>query len=336
MHNIFPEYIYNKNEEIFDSAYRDFNKAIVTTKALSKSQKERTGAGFVGELHFKSKKNDVSNSIEIRARNIKQKNNKLMFWPNTFTDSNTKFSGFLIKDILPKLDYSCRLQRLRTGQYYLIVPTLKTFKNSETNSVGSLDPGVVIFQTLYDPDGCVMEFGGNFDRIVSLGVKADKLQSKLSKHKNQMKRLKKRDLYKLRKERLNIYNKIRNLIKDAHQKITKFLSDNYKQILLPKFNTKDISNKIKRNIGNKIVRSMMTWSHYKFHEMLNYKMARTGGSLISCTEEFTSKTCSKCGRIKHELKGGRVYRCKHCGLDIGRDVNGARNIYIKNCSLLYM
>lgn len=40
----------------------------------------------------------------------------------------------------------------------------------------------------------------------------------------------------------------------------------------------------------------------------------------------SSKKCSQCGRIKHDLKlSDRIYRCE-CGLEIDRDLNAAINL----------
>ncbi len=333
----YEEYIYNNPEEVFNSTYRDFKKAIVTTKALSKAQKSKTGKGFVATLKFKSKKNDPSNSIEIGSRSIKQNEDKLNIWPTFFYNKDdkpkvkVKDRGIKFKGKLPKCYYSCRLQKLRTGEYYLCIPTYKNFNESITNATCSLDPGVRTFQTLYDPDGSTFDFGTNFNKIIGLGRKIDQLQSILSNHKNKKKKLKSGNKYRIRREKLRTCNKIKKCINDFHHKVSKYLSTNYKQVLLPKFETKQLSNRIERNIGNKTVRSMMTWSHYKFKKLLEYKMSRTGGRMIECTEEFTSKTCSRCGRIKHNLGGNKVYSCLNCGLIIDRDVNGARNIYLKNC-----
>lgn len=48
-----------------------------------------------------------------------------------------------------------------------------------------------------------------------------------------------------------------------------------------------------------------------------------------CTEEYTSKTCGRCGTIKKDLKTQENYKCEKCGLEIDRDINGARNRLIK-------
>ena len=47
----------------------------------------------------------------------------------------------------------------------------------------------------------------------------------------------------------------------------------------------------------------------------------------------SSKTCSKCGNIKEELKlSERSYKCECCGIKIDRDYNAALNI--KNVGIL--
>ena len=47
------------------------------------------------------------------------------------------------------------------------------------------------------------------------------------------------------------------------------------------------------------------------------------------TEECTSITCSKCGKISTKYEK-RVKNCENCKLKIDRDINGSRNILIKN------
>ncbi|ODV70639.1 uncharacterized protein CYBJADRAFT_167481 [Cyberlindnera jadinii NRRL Y-1542] len=42
------------------------------------------------------------------------------------------------------------------------------------------------------------------------------------------------------------------------------------------------------------------------------------------TEEYTSKTCTGCGTIKHTMfLTDRIFHCVSCNLFVHRDVNGA-------------
>ncbi|RLN55048.1 hypothetical protein BBP00_00008670 [Phytophthora kernoviae] len=51
---------------------------------------------------------------------------------------------------------------------------------------------------------------------------------------------------------------------------------------------------LKRKIRSPTARAMMTQAHYRFKMLLKYKMVRSGGGVIDCEEEYTSKTCSRC------------------------------------------
>jgi putative transposase len=90
--------------------------------------------------------------------------------------------------------------------------------------------------------------------------------------------------------------------------------------------------KTKRKINNKTARSMMTWSHYRFRETLKFHCQKRGVRLHIVTEEYTSKTCSKCGKIHSKLGGNKVFTCPDCGHKIIRDWNGAVNIALKTLS----
>jgi putative transposase len=70
-------------------------------------------------------------------------------------------------------------------------------------------------------------------------------------------------------------------------------------------------------------------SHYKFKLHLLNKCKEYGSELIEVTEEYTSKTCTNCGTQSNTYSKERIKKCK-CNYEINRDVNGARNIMIKN------
>ena len=68
---------------------------------------------------------------------------------------------------------------------------------------------------------------------------------------------------------------------------------------------------------------------YKFREKLKYKCAIRGVNYEIINEYCTSKMCSKCGVLNESLWSSKVFNCKACRLNIDRDVNRARNIYLK-------
>ena len=331
-----PDYIMNKPEEVFDSTHCDIIKAVEAKKAQSRSQKDKTGKGFNYNTPFKykSRKKDFSTSIEIRTRSIKfinneqKENNKIRIWPTYFGFKN-KNDGIIIKSKIPELSYSCKLILTKNNKYYLAIPSNKEFKNDNNNNVCAIDPGVRSMITIYDPRGVCYEFGSNIYKMIYKAKKIDKIKSKIRKFQGPRNKR-----YRLKKEQRNIQDKIKNCINNIHHKITKYLSDNYNQILLPEFQTKQMTNKKTRKISKSTVRNMYLWSHYKFRKLLDFKMNRKNKKLILCTEEYTSKTCTNCGIINHNLGSNKVYSCNNCNLTINRDVNGARNIYIKNHHLV--
>jgi len=74
--------------------------------------------------------------------------------------------------------------------------------------------------------------------------------------------------------------------------------------------------------------NILNLQHYKFRERLKNKCIEYSSKFEICTEEFTSKTCTRCGQI-NEVGNSEIYNCSGCKLTIDRDINGARNIYLK-------
>ena len=64
-------------------------------------------------------------------------------------------------------------------------------------------------------------------------------------------------------------------------------------------------------------------------ERLKYKCDAKKIGRLKVDEKFTSKICSKCGEVNWNLKGEKIYKCPECKMEMDRDVNGCRNIYIR-------
>ena len=123
-----------------------------------------------------------------------------------------------------------------------------------------------------------------------------------------------------------------------HNKTALFLATNYKCVLIPEFKTSKMiacndgtKKEFKRNIRlNKRVKFVLQhMSHYKFRLHLENKCKEHKSEMITVTEEYTSQCCSRCGTLDNTYNN-RVKTCPSCGLVIDRDINGSRNILIKN------
>ena len=320
------------NEQVFDSAFRDLKKALNSTMAASKMKKKKTGKGFlIRDFKFRKKKSDSIN-FEIRPRDLKEveKNNQKYFrlWPTMFGKDDCLFR---VKEDLGEINYSVRIQKTRTSRFFLCIPTYTTPEALETKQCCAIDPGVRTMLTGYDPTGLVFEFGKNIDSIAKRWLIADKIKGRLRTFVG-----KRNKRYNLKRQELQLYEKIKRMIKDCHHKMSKWLSERYHKVLLPKFETSKMLKKINRKLHRTTVRKMQGWSHYAFKVLLKHKMEKNGNQLIECTEEYTSKTCGSCGRINRGLGSSKRFVCPqpNCSLIIDRDLGAARNIYLKNQHLL--
>ncbi|MEG3845742.1 transposase [Microcoleus sp. herbarium19] len=190
----------------------------------------------------------------------------------------------------------------------------------------ALDPGVRTFLTGFDGRE-ILEIGScDIGRIYRLARHLDKLMSRIGLNKGgQFKRLR----YCLRKSAAKIRLKIKALVNELHKKAAKYLVTKYKVIFLPTFETQQMVKKGKRKLATKTARAMVTLSHYRFKQMLKHQAVKYGSTVVDVTEEYTSKTCSKCGHIHTKLGGSKKFKCPECGHILDRDLNGAFNILLK-------
>ena len=67
---------------------------------------------------------------------------------------------------------------------------------------------------------------------------------------------------------------------------------------------------------------------YEIRRQLEYKCEEKGIELVVADRFYpSSKTCSKCGHIKTDLKlSDRTYKCPKCGYEIDRDLNASINL----------
>ena len=72
---------------------------------------------------------------------------------------------------------------------------------------------------------------------------------------------------KLHKKILLLNEKIRNKVDEIHWKTINYLTNNYKNILLPSFEIQQMT----KNLHRKTNREMLFWSHYKFKQRLIWK-----------------------------------------------------------------
>ena len=80
--------------------------------------------------------------------------------------------------------------------------------------------------------------------------------------------------------RNRIRNRIRNLMDELHHQTAGFLVDRFDLILLPAFETQDMSKKGGRKLRSKNVRSLLTFAHCRFQGFLLWKARQTGAKVL--------------------------------------------------------
>jgi len=128
--------------------------------------------------------------------------------------------------------------------------------------------------------------------------------------------------------------RLRYKIDEAHKKLATYLCRNVRIVLLPKFETSRTVRNADRSISAVTARKMMNWEHYRFRKMLLYKAALSSSCQVNtCDEHYTSKTCGSCGEPHHNLEKNKNFVCLHCHYEADRDINAARNIFLRYLSL---
>jgi putative transposase len=287
---------------------------------------------FIGEGKNK-KTNPMSGQKIAKFRSIRDKNQTIQFDPNDYKNGHWMGSKGLEKAEFWGQDY-CLINynnatelTYNKGRWFANFPIdiEVEVKNKEQKAI-ALDPGLKTLITGFDGQYFKEFASGDFAKIAKLCYHLDQLKSKHDKAKaGKFKRYRQ----KLRKVMERVRTRIKNLRSECHKQVASYLARNYDVIYLPTFETSQMVAKSKRKLKSKSARAMMTWAFYKFSQTLQHLCNRYGSRLVRVTEEYTSKTCTKCGHVHHKLGGNRTFKCPHCGYEIKRDFNGALGIFLK-------
>jgi putative transposase len=147
--------------------------------------------------------------------------------------------------------------------------------------------------------------------------KLKKLQKQLSKKQKGSKNRTKAKL-KLAK----VHGKIKNKKQDyLHNITTKIVSEN-QIIVLEDLNVKGMMK------NHRLAKAIQELGLYEIRRQIVYKSKWYGREVVFVNRWFpSSKMCSCCGNIKHNLKlNNRKYLCENCGLVMDRDLNASVNI----------
>lgn len=124
---------------------------------------------------------------------------------------------------------------------------------------------------------------------------------------------------------LHIQEKMRRRRSDFVHKLSKHIVTRYQVIVFETLR----SNKRNGFYGSS---GRVPWS--QFIRTTSYKAQAAGRTVIKVDPAGTSQECSGCGQVVQKDITVRVHVCPHCGLEIDRDVNAARNILTRGLACI--
>jgi transposase len=227
----------------------------------------------------------------------------------------------------PEFTAGCELihDKLDDKYYMMIpekyVPTPLTDENQVCLNEKTIvfDEGIRAFLSGYVPGTCTVEFGTDTSDLLKILVETDQLRQEISGSTDSA--FKSELWIKIRK----LNRRLKNKITDLHWKICRFLSLNFKTVIIPKFPVKEIARAL--GFNHQAKRLLLLFSHYAFKQRLAFKAKENGFQTFLVGEAWTSQTCGGCQHL-HKTRS-KTYKCPHCKIVIDRDLNGARNILLK-------
>lgn len=300
-----PEILKKVPEHIRQKAYDKF--------CSSKSSSEELG----GTLRFISRNKDES-WMGLQKRDCKIKNPTLL-----------SIFGKLDINLKEKIDdhIQCDIEITeRYGVFYATITENKVFLpvtpvDIKTSKVCALDMGERTFGTLYDPDGTIALLGTDVNskvknRLKVIYQKRNGLKTKLSCRK-----------------RLKVLNacrrsstKLKNMIKEMHNRLADWLVLQYDLILIGKLGIGVMKTK---RYGKRVIQSL---SHYSFRRTLLQKATLARKVVKVVSESYTTKQCNRCGYMNWTIGSSEVFSCKNCKIVCHRDVHSGRGIFIRSMS----
>jgi putative transposase len=197
----------------------------------------------------------------------------------------------------------------------LVADTKQIIENKKTNYI-AIDEGIRTFCT-----------GISNNEVIKIGTD---ISTRIGKYLTRIDNINKIEGL-TQKEKANkskkYYRKMKNIVSELHWKTIKYITDNYKNIVIGNLSMKNASQNDKISKITKRIGLML--SHYSFRQKLQYKCATKKNNLEIINESYTSKICSKCSYYKKNLRDEKIYDCSSCNIKIDRDINGCRGILIK-------
>jgi IS605 OrfB family transposase len=284
------------------------------------------------------------NVKKSRLRYLKKsKPNKIIKIEKQITADNgfcTSVLGKLFKS-KPKINFKNATEQVATLKYdsktdkftFHLKYSIDYVKDKPIKKIGCFDIGLRTYFTGISNDYTI-EYGYQINNhIRKVLEKMDKIKrKKMVKNKIEYivrNGIDKKKLIRNKKKHLLKYEKyLSNYINNVHWQIADDMTKRFDYIILGNFSTKnmvesDSTSKMNKRIGNAL-------KLYQFKQKLRYKCLIRGCKYKVINEYMTTQCCSNCSKVNSEIKDKKVFECNKCNHIYDRDINSAKNIFLKS------
>ncbi len=297
----------------FKTPIHSLDKAVELACASFKSAESNLKNGHIKKYRIRKLKTTKSSLVMDIEKQAFSKDGK------TFIKTALGKEFLNKSNFLYNVNHDCKIHYNKSTKKFILIVPEKVEKTNDINNTNyiSIVPGIRTFLSCTTNKNYI-EIGNNIkDKLNEELLSLDK--------REKIKKSKKRNRYtNIMRER------IKNQINDTHHKIIHYLTKTYKTIVIGRWSTKSIISNKNSVLSTMNKRIATTLSFYSFIQKLKYKCLIKNVNLHIINEHYTSKMCTNCGKIKKDLKGDSIYHCKFCDMNIKRDYNGARNIFLKS------
>ncbi len=268
------------------------------------------------------KKTAKRQTIELTPKLISIKKGEIRIVPSILKDECTlkvsRKNSMKIKDL--KISNNVDIVR-DNGDYHvhLIIPT-KPVEQGPLERIAGVDLGLRKFATIHTNTlsgihTTVTEYTHRRDDIKKLNKKIDSMKQTKGKRCRSI-------CYR------NIERRKANLVNRLHWDFINDLLKDNDVIYLGDIKSHDI---VKGGKNKYVNREFNDLKFYKLKERCIYKASLLQKRVFLVPEHHTTKTCSCCGEINHNVGSKEVFSCNACHFIAGRDINASKNIKMKGC-----
>jgi len=305
--NLNFEWLKEHNTKIFNQSLIDMLDAY--------SRFFKQGNGFP---KFKSKKDKLScrfpnDAISRKQDFYKSKITLTKQLKNLKFKTSDRYIKYLVKN--QKNIKSATLSKNKSNEYYLSIlidgDLLRTLDKPKNEVIG-IDLGI--------KDFVITSKGDKFENLKLVRNNQKKLSFLQKQHSTKKKGSKNKEKARLRLAKY--HQRLTNIKENYLHKIVNTLLNENQVICMEDLNVKGLLK------NHNLARSIQELSINKFETILKYKSNWYDRYIINIDRYFpSSKTCSDCGYINHDLKlSDREWVCPDCGVIHDRDNNAAINI----------